>query len=109
MGRIYKVLVVPKFVAALRPVSVRGIPGPETDQGSACCLDLLCHGHEVAVAADDDHRADMAESADVLRRIEAKLDVGTILGRTARRESWINSTAACNRASQYRPKNCQLQ
>ena len=49
-------------------------------------LDLLGHGHEVAVAADDDDGVDVGEAADVLGGVEAELDVGAVLGGCARRE-----------------------
>ena len=59
---------------------------PDAHQRAPGGLDLLRDGHEVAVAADDHHRADVREAADVLRRVEAELDVGAVLGRRAGRE-----------------------
>ena len=68
-------------MAALGPVLV-GVPAvADADEGAACGLDLLRHGHEVAVAADDDDGADVAEAADVFGGVEAELDVGAVLGR----------------------------
>ena len=54
-----------------------------SDEGSACGLDLLRDGHEVAIAADDDDRADVIEATEIFGRIETEFDVCAVLRRRA--------------------------
>ncbi len=95
-------------MAALGPVLV-GVPAvADADEGSASRLDRLCHGHEVAVATDDDDGADVGEAAEVFGGVEAELDVGAVLGGGARLEELDQFDGLCSSASLYRPKYCQL-
>ena len=59
---------------------------PTPDQGAAGGFDLLRERHEVAIAADDDQGGDVIEAGEILRRVETQFDIGTVLGRSARRK-----------------------
>ena len=82
----HQAVVVAELVAALGPMPVGGAAHAHAHQRAARGLDALRHRHEIAVAADDHHRLDMAEAVDVFRRVQAQPDVGAVLGRCAWRK-----------------------
>ena len=58
----------------------------DAHQRAPASPDLLRQGHEVAVARDDHHRADVRVTGDVVRGVQAQADVRAVLGRGPRRK-----------------------
>ena len=82
----HQIFIVPELVTTPGPMPVGRLAAAHADERAPGRLDLLRDRHEIAVAAHNQHRANMAEAADVLDRIKAEPDVGPIFGRDSRRE-----------------------
>ncbi len=103
--------VVPELMATLGPVLVRVLAVTDADERAAGSLDLLGHGHAVAVAINDDDCANVTKAPDVFCCVKTALDVGAVFGRcsggervgSARRRSGarhlgsVRNTASCHR------------